>query len=138
MRTVRFGHPAARDLVALLPRTIVVARSARSRSPEADSMHSTLRLIAAEGRELRPGGKAVITRLSDVLVIQAVRTWIAGDPRGRPAGSEPCRIRASAGPCRWCTATLLNPGRWRRCARETAMSRAEFADPVPPSWSASR
>jgi AraC-like DNA-binding protein len=29
---------------------------------------------------LRPGGEAVITRLADILVIQAIRSWIARDP----------------------------------------------------------
>ena len=72
--TVRFAHPAARDLVALLPRTIVVDTAVPS--PETEWMHSTLRLVAAEGSALRPGGEAVITRLSDVLVIQAIRSWI--------------------------------------------------------------
>jgi AraC-like DNA-binding protein len=125
--TVRFGHPAARNLVALLPRTIVVEGQPGSLSPEADWMHSTLRLIAAEGRELRPGGEAVITRLSDILVIQAIRSWIAGDPAGQTgwlgALQDP-RIglalslihRDPAQP--WSVASL---------ARETAMSRSAFA-----------
>ena len=43
-------------------------------------MQSTLRLMAAEARELRPGGEAVITRLGDILVIQAIRSWIETDP----------------------------------------------------------
>src|SRR5690606_25914325 len=38
------------------------------------------RLMAAEARTLQPGGEAVITRLADVLVIQAIRAWIAEDP----------------------------------------------------------
>jgi len=40
----------------------------------------TLRFMAAEARELRPGGETVITRLADILVIQAIRSWIARDP----------------------------------------------------------
>ena len=56
-------------------------------------MHTTLRLIAAEGSQLRPGGEAVITRPSDILVIQAVRVdrrrrggadRLAGSPAGSP------------------------------------------------------
>ena len=46
-------------------------------------MQSTLRLMAAEARELRPGGEAVITRLGDILVIQALRSWIETDPAAR-------------------------------------------------------
>jgi AraC-like DNA-binding protein len=42
-------------------------------------MQSTLSLMAAEAKELRPGSEAVITRLGDILVIQAIRTWIELD-----------------------------------------------------------
>jgi AraC-like DNA-binding protein len=124
--TVRFGHPAAHNLVALLPRTIVI-EGAGLPTPEADWMHSTLRLIAAEGRELRPGGEAVITRLSDILVIQAIRTWIAGNPAGQTgwlgALQDPRIGRAMSSLHRdpaqpWSVASL---------AREAAMSRSAFA-----------
>lgn len=125
--TVRFGHPAARHLVALLPSTIVVEEWPGSSSPEADWMRSTLRLIAAEGQRLRPGGEAVITRLSDILVIQAVRAWIAADPAGQTgwlgALRDPRIGRAMSlvhrDPAQpWSVASL---------ARETAMSRSAFA-----------
>ncbi len=74
---VRFDHPAARNLLELLPRVIHVQASS---SPQMDWMQSTLRLMAAEAMELRPGGETVITRLADILVIQAIRSWIQEDP----------------------------------------------------------
>ena len=74
---VRFDHPAARNLLELLPRVIHVEASS---SPQMDLMQSTLRLMAAEAMELRPGGETVITRLADILVIQAIRSWIQEDP----------------------------------------------------------
>ena len=125
--TVRFGHPAARNLVALLPRTIVVEGAPGSLSPEADWMHSTLRLIAAEGRELRPGGEAVITRLSDILVIQAIRSWIAGDPAGQTGW-----LGALQDPRIGLALSLIHrdpalPWSVASLARETAMSRSAFA-----------
>lgn len=73
----QFNHPAARQLVRLLPRMIVVEAW---NAPHMDWIQSTLRLMAAEARELRPGGETVITRLADILVIQAIRSWIAQDP----------------------------------------------------------
>ena len=112
--TVRFGHPAARSLVALLPRTIVIDGTPGSTSPEADWMHSTLRLIAAEGRTLRPGGEAVITRLSDILVIQAIRSWIAGEAVEQTGWVRRSAIPVSVRRCRSCTATPAGPGRWPR------------------------
>ena len=36
--------------------------------------------MAEEARELRPGSEAVVTRLADILVIQALRSWIETDP----------------------------------------------------------
>ena len=36
--------------------------------------------MAIEAKERRPGGEAVTTRLGDILVIQAIRSWIETDP----------------------------------------------------------
>lgn len=77
---VRFDHPAARQLVRMLPRRITVASSA---SPERQWMQSTLALMAAEAAQNRPGGETLVTRLADILVIQAIRTWIETDPGAR-------------------------------------------------------
>jgi AraC-like DNA-binding protein len=77
---VRFEHPAARQLVRLLPQVLTVEAS---RSPRADWMHATLGLMADEAREMRPGGEAVVTRLADILVIQAIRNWLDAAPAAR-------------------------------------------------------
>ncbi|MDX1521839.1 MAG: AraC family transcriptional regulator [Anaerolineae bacterium] len=74
---VRFDHPAARHLVRLLPKLIYVETW---QSPQMEWIQSTLRLMAAEARALRPGGETIITRLADILVIQAIRSWLAEDP----------------------------------------------------------
>jgi len=76
---VRFD-PAAHRLVTLLPKVISVEAWS---SPELEWIQSTLRLMAVEARELRPGGETVITRLADILVIQAIRSWITKDPAAR-------------------------------------------------------
>jgi AraC-like DNA-binding protein/mannose-6-phosphate isomerase-like protein (cupin superfamily) len=74
---VRFDHPAARHLVRLLPRMICIDVAS---SPHMDWINSTLRFMAAEAQELRPGGEAVITRLADILVVQTIRAWLEQDP----------------------------------------------------------
>ena len=90
-------------------------------------MQSTLALIAAEAMHLRPGGEAVITRLADILVIQAIRSWIETDPAAqggwlgaladRQIGRAIAMIHRD--PARaWTVATL---------ADELAMSRSAFA-----------
>ena len=121
---VRFDHPAARNLVEILPQTIHIHAS---ESPQIEWMQSTLRLMAAEAKELRPGGEAVMTRLADILVIQAIRSWIETDPAARTGWLGALRDRQIGRamalihrePARaWTVASL---------ARELAMSRSSFA-----------
>ena len=74
---VSFDHPAARNLLDVLPAVVSVAAAD---TPDAGSLHGTAALIAAETRDPRPGGDAVITRLADILIIQAIRAWLETDP----------------------------------------------------------
>lgn len=121
---VRFEHPAAQNLVELLPGLIHLAGSA---SADGAQMQATLGLIAAETSKPRPGGEAVVTRLADILVIQAIRAWIETDPgaqggwlgalRDERIGHALTLIHAE--PARqWTVASL---------AGEVAMSRSAFA-----------
>ena len=77
---VRFAHPASRHLVALLPDVIHLKAADFD---QVDWLSHTLRFMAAEALELRPGGETVITRLADILVIQAIRSWIEEAPAER-------------------------------------------------------
>ncbi len=77
---VRFDDPSAHHLLRLLPRLIVVDAWS---SPELEWLQSTLRFLTSEARELRAGGETVITRLADILVIQAIRSWIATDSQAQ-------------------------------------------------------
>lgn len=121
---IRFDHPAGRHLMDLLPRTIVVdGGSAMQR----EWLQSTLRLMAHEARTLLPGGETVVTRLADVLVIQAIRSWLEQDPAARAGwlgamrdpriGLALTRIHRAPGQ-HWTVARL---------AHEVAMSRSAFA-----------
>jgi AraC-like DNA-binding protein len=121
---VRFEHPTAQNLVELLPGIIHLEGSI---SPDTAPMQATLGLIAAETAEPRPGGEAVVTRLADILVIQAIRAWIESDPgaqvgwlgalRDERIGRALSLIHAD--PAReWTVASL---------AGEVAMSRSAFA-----------
>ncbi|HEY5753533.1 MAG TPA: AraC family transcriptional regulator [Chthoniobacterales bacterium] len=74
---VRFDHPAAHQLISLLPGLICVEAST---SPHMEWINGALRFMEDEAQELRPGGEAVITRIADILVIQAIRVWIERDP----------------------------------------------------------
>lgn len=68
--------PAASGLIEALPEMIVM----RTDTPENDWLVGMIRLMMAEAREMRPGGDTVITRVSDILVVQAIRHWLEHDP----------------------------------------------------------
>jgi AraC-like DNA-binding protein len=115
---IRFEHPSARNLIGALPDVIQL---------DAAPLQTTLAMLASETREPQPGGEAIITRLADVLVIQAIRGWLAADPAAQTgwlgALRDPHLGRALAlihnDPAReWTVATL---------AAELAMSRSAFA-----------
>jgi len=74
---VRFDHVAGKQLIAQLPRVLQIDAWAEE---EGSWLQSTLRFIAREARELRPGGETVITHLADILIIQAIRSWIDSAP----------------------------------------------------------
>jgi AraC-like DNA-binding protein len=70
---VRFDDVAARHLLRLLPQTIYIDGW---HDDAGGWLQSTLRFIASEAASLKPGGETVITRLADVVVIQAIRSWL--------------------------------------------------------------
>ena len=69
---VRFDPYLADRLVRMLP-TVLHLRTA---ADDGGWLDPTIRLIAQEAGQRLPGSETVITRLADVLVIQAIRTWI--------------------------------------------------------------
>ena len=121
---VRFDHPAALNLIRLLPPMIHVEATT---SLHFDWMQTTMRLMAAEASELRPGGETMITRLSDVLVIQAIRSWIESDPAAQTGWLGALQDHQIG---RAITLIHRDPARaWTvaALAEELAMSRSAFA-----------
>ncbi|MBO4207318.1 AraC family transcriptional regulator [Micromonospora echinofusca] len=121
---VQLDHVAARRLLAQLPRVLHVDAWD---DDDASWLHSTLRLISREALALRPGGETVLTRLADILVIQAIRAWLDSAPEARQGWLAALRDgqigRALAAIHRapqrdWTVATL---------AREAGMSRSAFS-----------
>ncbi len=121
---VRFDHPAAHRLIRLLPKSIIIESW---QSTHFEWIQSSLRLMAHEAQALHPGGETVITRLADILVIQAIRSWLAADPsaqtgwlgalKDKQIGQAILLIQQD--PARqWTVETL---------AQEVAMSRSAFA-----------
>ena len=121
---VRFDDVAAQHLVRLLPETIQID----GWDDDAGGwLHNTLRFIACEAARLKPGGETVITRLADVVVIQAIRSWLEKSPEANQGWLAALRDhqigRALAlihrAPAQeWSVAAL---------SREAAMSRSAFS-----------
>lgn len=122
--SVRFDHPAAHRLVSVLPKVIQVQAS---QGRNGDWLRATLSFMAAEAREPRPGGETVITRLADILVIQAIRSWIEEDPAAQTGWLGALRdphvgraiVLVHQDPARSWTLSSM--------AREVGMSRSAFA-----------
>lgn len=74
---VSFDHVVGQQLIAQLPKILQIDTW---RDEEDSWLQSTLRFIAREAKALRPGGETVITHLADILIIQAIRTWIDTAP----------------------------------------------------------
>lgn len=121
---VRFEHAAAANLMAVLPRLLQIESGA---SAQGEWVQSTLRYMATEARTLRLGGEAVITRLSDVLVIQAIRNWLEESDAAQGGWLGALRDEKIG---RVLTAIHREPARaWSvaSLADEVAMSRSAFA-----------
>jgi AraC-like DNA-binding protein len=121
---VSFDHPAAGRLIQSLPSIIGVAAKA---APHSEWTQSTVRLMVHEAGACRPGGETVTTRLADILVIQAIRSWIERAPEARTGWLGALHDRQIG------TAIVLihrDPTRsWTvaALAAETGMSRSAFA-----------
>ncbi|QFG24055.1 AraC family transcriptional regulator [Actinomadura sp. WMMB 499] len=118
---VRFDHAAGNRLVAQLPPVVHLD------AWDDEWLHSALRLISREAQALRPGGETVLTRLADILVIQAIRSWLDTAPEARQGWLAALRDGQVG---RALTAVHRAPGReWSltSLAREAGMSRSAFA-----------
>ncbi|MGJ8640005.1 MAG: cupin domain-containing protein [Opitutaceae bacterium] len=73
---VSVEDPAAQRVVSLLPKVIVM----RSHDAGNDWLLSMIHMMACEAECLKPGGDTIITRVSDILVVQAIRHWLENDP----------------------------------------------------------
>lgn len=121
---VQFDSQIARQFLTHLPETIFY----QGWDQETDGwMESTLRYVTREAANLRPGGETVLTRLADILIIQAIRAWLDSAPEARQgwlaALRDPQIGRALAAIHRnpempWSVASI---------AKEAALSRSVFS-----------
>lgn len=74
---VCFDHIAGQQLISFLPKVLLIDNWA---DEESSWLQSTLRFITNKAEALKPGGETVITHLADILIIQAIRSWIDSAP----------------------------------------------------------
>jgi AraC-like DNA-binding protein len=120
----QFENAVESPLLSLLPSLIHL----RGHGSEAEEwLASTLRLLAFEARQARPGAKAVISRLTEIIFVQAVRAWMENQPAGQggwlgalrdPQIGAALELIHREPERSWSVSTL---------AREVAMSRSPFA-----------
>jgi AraC-like DNA-binding protein len=121
---VRFDHVAGQQLVALLPKVLQIDTWEEE---EGSWLQSTLRFIVREARELRPGGETVITHLADILIIQAIRSWLDTAPDANQGWLAALRDKQIG---RALTAIHRTPEKtWSvaSLAKEAGMSRSGFS-----------
>ncbi len=73
---VRLQHPCTEYIIQSMPKMVYLESSKSSFS---NWMSHTVRLIALEAEETQIGGETIMTRLADVMVVQALRHWINND-----------------------------------------------------------
>lgn len=73
----QFEAAAGNPLLELLPAVIHIHGG---HGQMAEWLEPTLRLLAHEARTPRPGSEMIITRLIDVIMVQAIRAWLAQQP----------------------------------------------------------
>lgn len=71
---VRFDPYLANRLIKLLPAMLHL----RTHIDDGSWLQSTIQFIAQEAKQKLPASETLITRLADILVIQAIRDWIQG------------------------------------------------------------
>jgi AraC-like DNA-binding protein len=118
---LRFEHPSARRLLDGLPPVVHIRTVRRT------AVGATLDLLADEVQRREVGSEAVISRLCDILVIQAIRHWMTSDE----ATSSPW-LRAMSDPQLGPALAALHaapaaPWTVNSLASRAAMSRSAFA-----------
>ncbi len=120
---VQFDHPAAHRVVSLLPEIMTIEAS----NPENEWILSAVRFMIDEAKAMRPGGETVITRVSDILVIQAIRSWLENDAKAKTGWLGALRDQQIGQAIALIHRDPLKPWSVASLAEAIGMSRSAFA-----------
>lgn len=120
----QFDRSTLSPLLAILPPLIHIQSN---QGQMADWLESTLKMLAYEARNLKPGSQTILSRLIDIIFVQALRAWLEeqtelaggwlGALRDSQIGTSISLIHQDPGQ-NWSVATLAN---------QVGMSRSLFA-----------
>jgi AraC-like DNA-binding protein len=119
-----FGGTASRNpLLSSLPALVHLPAGASAANPQ---LAGVVPLILSESAAPGPGATIVLARLADLLLIHALRYWVA------TAGADSCGLRAVSDPAIGAALKLIHarpaePWTVESLARSVAMSRSAFA-----------
>jgi AraC-like DNA-binding protein len=120
----RFENGSDNPLISLLPKFVHI-RGAREH-PDG-WLDSTLRQLIYEARYTHPGSQIMVTRLTDLIFVQAIRAWLAAQPKHEGGWLGALRDRQIG---QALGLMHRDPGRnWsvESLADEASMSRSKFA-----------
>jgi AraC-like DNA-binding protein len=119
-----FARPDARALLSPLPAVIhVKAQQGRA----APWLESTLRFLADEAQAPSQGTETIVSRLTDVIFVQALRAWIAALPEGAGGWLGALRDRHVGAALGLIHRQPERPWRVAGLAAEVGLSRSPFA-----------
>lgn len=119
---VRFEEPSARRLLDALPQALFP-------TVEEGALWctETLGMLAREAHSLRPGSEPILTRLADILVVQAIRHWLSSAIAEERSWIAALRDPQIGTALRRMQLALDAPWTIETLAREVGMSRSAFA-----------
>jgi len=119
----RFENELGNPLLALLPRIIHVGQSDGKKGAW---LKPTLRLLAHESQNPSEGSGSIISHLTGIVFVQAVRAWIADQPQGQGGWLGALRDKQISGALSLIHQKPNHPWTIAKLAAEVGMSRSPF------------
>lgn len=118
-----FDPLAGEPLLALLPDIVHVSLP----SADAQMIRATMALIGIETSEDGLGAGLILNRLTDILFVQVIRSWLGGEGRVSTGWLAGLKSRKLATAIKAMHADLAHPWTVGSLARKAGLSRASFA-----------
>lgn len=122
--TVQVDNPGAVQLLTLLPPVI---GSEVMNPAHREWLLSTLQLMAEEAVDSKVGRETLLSRLADVVVMHAIRSWIENDPAASTGWLQALRDKQIGRAIALIHDDPSRPWTLASLAEEVAMSRSAFA-----------